>query len=106
MLWNPVQEQYYWPSGATRGDTVADWGAALETYGYRSCRSPDHEEGWEKVAIFSKVHTPTHVARQLPGGRWTSKIGKWEDIEHDFAALEGDRYGKISRILKRPVSDL
>lgn len=28
------------------------------------------------------------MARQLPNGRWTSKLGEVEDIEHDLSDLE------------------
>ena len=51
---------------------------------------------------------PTHVARQLPSGAWTSKLGDWEDIEHQTLASLEERpgaapaYGKVARILKRP----
>lgn len=37
---------------------------------------------------------PSHAARQLPNGRWTSKCGQAEDIEHDLRDLEGRLYGK------------
>lgn len=104
VLWEPVSQQYYWPAGAPRGDTVEGWSAALGTYGFHPCESADHEEGWEKVVIFATGPTATHVARQLPSGSWTSKIGKWEDIEHELHALEGDRYGCVAQILKRPLS--
>ncbi|MCI0637958.1 MAG: hypothetical protein L0Y72_23715 [Gemmataceae bacterium] len=39
---------------------------------------------------------PTHAARQLPTGRWSSKLGPSEDIEHDLHALEGEIYGTIA----------
>jgi len=46
---------------------------------------------------------PTHVARQLPSGRWTSKMGFLEDIEHTVDALRGFYYGAVTQILKRAV---
>jgi hypothetical protein len=61
------------------------------------------ETGLEKVAIFAKGETALHVARQLPSGKWTSKIGRWEDIEHDLLALEGERYGEVAQIMQRGV---
>jgi hypothetical protein len=45
-----------------------------------------HKEGHEKVrsAPLTKWNqVPTHAARQLADGRWTRKMGKCEDIEHD-----------------------
>lgn len=104
VLWDPEQQLYPWPAGAPRGDTVAAWAAALGTFGFASCFSSTHETGFEKVAIFAEDDVARHVARQLPSGRWTSKIGKWEDIEHDLVALEGERYGRVVQVLKRPTA--
>jgi hypothetical protein len=57
----------------------------------------------EKIAIFADATgSPTHAARQLTSGRWTSKLGEAEDIEHELRAIEGDIYGTVVAILKRP----
>ena len=64
-----------------------------------------YEPAIEKVAVYLDVAngTPTHLARQFEGGRWTSKIGSDEDIEHDSPAmLEGAEYGRIALIVARP----
>jgi len=64
------------------------------------------EDGWEKIAIFADEQgEPLHAARQLPSGRWTSKLGADVDIEHDLAALEGDLYGKVACFLKRRLRE-
>jgi hypothetical protein len=48
--------------------------------------------------------SPEHVSRQLESGKWTSKIGRLEDIEHPtLAALEGKEYGKAKVMLKRKL---
>ena len=44
----------------------------------------------------------THMARQLPSGRWTSKLGPSALIEHDLQDLEGGDYGKVGAIFKIP----
>jgi hypothetical protein len=59
------------------------------------------EEGYEKVALFALLGAPKHAARQVPGGRWTSKLGEREDIEHELHALTGQVYGSVARVLKR-----
>ena len=46
---------------------------------------------------------PTHAARQFPGGRWTSKLGPAEDIEHELEELAGPLYGEVVLILRRPA---
>ncbi len=58
--------------------------------------------GFEKVALFvDAAGMPTHAARQVNSGAWTSKLGNSEDIEHELRALEGDIYGTVRLILKR-----
>jgi hypothetical protein len=38
----------------------------------------------------------------LPTGKWTSKLGDWDDIEHDtLEALEAAFYGRVAQIMKR-----
>ena len=52
-----------------------------------------------KVAIYGDAEGYTHTSRQLPDGKWTGKIGKLQDIEHDsLAALTSvaDRMGTAS----------
>jgi hypothetical protein len=46
----------------------------------------------------------THAARQLPSGKWTSKLGKGEDIEHDSPYdVGGGVYGEVMQVMKRAV---
>ncbi|MEK6289370.1 MAG: hypothetical protein AABO57_26965 [Acidobacteriota bacterium] len=92
---------YYWPPGISRDDTLDSWIKVFEIHGYRLCEGTDLELGFEKVAIYVKDNEPQHVARQLPSGSWTSKLGKDEDIEHSPHGLEGNVYGTIEKVLKR-----
>jgi hypothetical protein len=48
---------------------------------------------------------PTHAARQLPNGKWTSKLGRWQDIEYELDGLVGKMYGTVTvnQILKRAI---
>jgi hypothetical protein len=36
---------------------------------------------------------------------WASKMGKCVDMEHCLEALEGEFYGKVVKIMKRPCKD-
>ena len=76
--------------------------------GYESCGDGSLEGGYEKVAIYAKNGEPTHAARQLDDGRWTSKLGKYEDIDHDsLEALRGDgfgEYGQEAVFMARPLA--
>jgi hypothetical protein len=64
----------------------------------------DLELGFEKVALYGLAESYTHAARQLPDGRWTSKLGNEEDIEHDSPeAVAGGLYGELVLFMKRRV---
>jgi hypothetical protein len=103
--WWPVGlEQTHWPEGAPREVTLEAFREAFATLGYFVCESGQPEPGYEKIALFaSDMATPRHAARQLPSGRWTSKLGKLEDIEHELHDLEGALYGAVVLFMKRPL---
>ena len=72
--------------------------------GYTPCDGDVLEVGQVRIALYATTTgTPTHAARQLPDGRWTSKLGRWEDIEHRLPDLEGESYGAVVQIMKRPT---
>jgi hypothetical protein len=98
---NPDLE--YWPPGIPRAVSLAAFEAVFATLGYVVCAAADLEPGIEKITLYANaVGKPTHGARQLTNGRWTSKLGKREDIEHALHDLEGELYGTVVRIMKRP----
>jgi hypothetical protein len=78
--------------------------AAFTSLGYTVCEGEEPESGYEKIALFADGDgRPTHAARQLPNGRWSSKLGKAEDIEHGLRDLEGTLYGEVVFLMKRPL---
>ena len=95
----------YWPEGAPRQETLEAFLVAFSTVGFELCSSEVPEGGVEKVAIYvNALGEPTHMARQLSSGGWTSKLGKSEDIEHQFDSLDGSQvYGSVAYILKRSL---
>lgn len=94
-----------WPAGVPNDESMAAFEAMFSTLGYFPCADAELEREFEKIAIFADADgVPTHAARQLATGRWTSKLGKLEDIEHDLLALTGFEYGTVARIMKRPRS--
>ena len=105
--WWPVGQgpRIYWPAGAPHEETLAAFVAVFQMFGYVAGADETLESGVEKVALFVDADgMPTHAARQLPSGRWASKLGKLEDIEHDLRAMEGDIYGAVALVLKRPTT--
>jgi hypothetical protein len=60
------------------------------------------KEGYERIALYASADgVPTHAARQLRDGRWTSKLGRCEDIEDQLRDLQGENYGAVVHIMKR-----
>lgn len=116
-------EKWWWAvDTATAGNDVFWFDdvpnqAALENFilafrklGYQNCENSDLEDGFEKVAIYVSIKdevyspkgTPTHMARQLSDGTWTSKLGQDVDITHkSLGSIEGKTYGIVKQILKR-----
>ena len=105
--WWPIGQEY-WPQKVDRTLTVAAFVQAFGTVGYVKCKNGNCEEGSEKIAIYvSKAvdgkWVPEHAARQLIDGRWTSKMGLDEDIEHQsLNDVCGPEYGKVVRFMRRP----
>ena len=101
--WSPLpEEDYYWPEGVPREVTVEAFAKAYETLGFSVCEHGDIEPALEKLAIYvASDNRPKHIARQLPNGSWTSKLGMLEDIEHELEGLNGDLYGTVQKFMAR-----
>ena len=100
--WQPDEHGiFYWPPDIPRQYTLEAYVEAFATLGYEVCDNDYLEDGYEKVAIFVEGNSPEHVARQLSSGRWTSKLGMLEDIEHALQGLSGEKYGEVVKVLKR-----
>lgn len=104
--WWPVANirGFYWPPTIPKELALERFIQAFETLGYGTCESDDFVEGVEKIAIYvDSSGEPTHVARQLESGMWTSKLGSEWDIAHGtLAALEDGAYGTVVHIMERP----
>jgi hypothetical protein len=78
---------------------------AFLALGYTDCEMDGSlEVGFLKVALYGSGGAYTHAARQLPSGKWTSKLGKGEDIEHDAPEdVTSGVYGDVMGFMKKPV---
>jgi len=104
--WWPVPDEWdaYWPSQLARNDSLPAFIELFASLGYTPCDEPDYEVGFERIAIFATAEGfSTHAAKQLPSGRWSSKLGKLEDIEHSLPDISGSIYGSVARIMRRPI---
>lgn len=76
----------------------------LQITRFFECPNGDQEVGFQKIAIYGSGFMYTHVARQLPDGKWTSKLGQLEDITHSTPeALAGSDCGDVVQFMKRPM---
>jgi len=100
--WEPgLLETHYWPSEAPQEYTVDAYAKAFGALGYETCEHGCLETGFEKMALFADEEGPTHAARQLPDGRWMSKLGMLEDVEHTLEGLSECGYGRVVSFMKR-----
>ena len=88
-------------AGVPRIERLAVFQAAFETIGYSITADGALEGGYEKVAFFAVGTTPTHAARQLPSGLWSSKLGQLEDISHHLEGVESTKYGSVAFYMRR-----
>lgn len=103
----PDVKEVYWPPNVIRAETVTAFRAVFASLGFVECETAVVEAGIEKIALFADEQgTPLHAARQEPNGRWKSKLGEREDIEHALHDLEGEVYGSAVLLMKRsPAGD-
>lgn len=107
--WPATIGGYRWPKKLPREnpgeETLANFIRAFKRLRYKVLPDKNYslEKGFEKVAIYVKGNqNPTHAARQLDSGIWTSKIGDEEDIEHiSPVVLEGTYYGNVAVVMRR-----
>ena len=101
----------FWFNNIPSQATLENFILAFQKLGYQPCDNAELEKDSEKIAIYistkDEIHspkgTPTHMARQLSSGKWTSKLGQDVDISHrTLNSVEGNLYGIVKQILKHP----
>jgi hypothetical protein len=99
--WPDSMGDFYWPEAAQRVEHLSAFQQAFETLGYGLSGSGDFEESVEKIAIYAKNAVPTHAARQLSSGVWSSKLGPDVDISHNLEGVENAIYGTVAFLMQR-----
>ncbi len=106
--WDPFEPEdpdveYYWPETAPRDYKIDSLIVAYKSDGFICCPDGSIEVGMETIAIYVDGNEYMHAARQLANGKWTSKIGRKEDIERDtLMDLAGPSFGQVAVFMKRP----
>jgi hypothetical protein len=104
--WWPSKGGCYWPQDARADSSLEAFIEAFQTLGYETCEGADPEQDYEKVAIYTYQSQVKHMARQLPNGRWTSKLGQAQDIEHeldDLTSNHSNGYGEVEQFMRRLI---
>jgi hypothetical protein len=109
IAWSAGDAENWWQPGVCWPVVTADddYGIgileqAFVSLGFQDCNDGIFESGFEKVALYGSTLFYTHAARQLPDGKWTSKLGGLEDIEHDTPDdVAGGIYGEVVQFMKR-----
>ncbi len=105
--WDPSQLKgyYRWPPDLPRNLLLETYVALFEKQGFEVCADGVHEDGYLKIGLYASHQGRfKHVTVQLPNGRWSSKLGSWEDISHiNPEVLEGPSYGTVSQYMRRAL---
>lgn len=99
------QPGVYWPMVVSTDDCgIGVLVQAFTVMGFTEVENDDLENGYEKVALYGSSLLYTHAARQLTSGKWTSKLGRAEDIEHDSPEdVAGGIYGEVVQLMRRSL---
>jgi hypothetical protein len=108
VFWWP-REDHVWPIENKYGETIEAIVDLFNCLGYDICNNENFEKDYEKISIYAKCKgtrfTPTHVARQINNGYWSSKLGPEIDIIHQKVEdLSSPVYGKPMVFMKRKQS--
>ena len=109
IAWSAQDVEHWWQPGVHWPVAVPndEYGIgilerAFLSLGFEDCNDGSLESEFEKVALYGNSFFYTHSARQLPSGKWTSKLGRLEDIEHETPDdVAGGVYGEVAQFMKR-----
>lgn len=94
-----------WPQNVPKISTINSFKELFSRIGYKECEDGDLEQDFLKVAIYEKEGNPTHAARQLESGLWTSKLGREWDVSHTIFSMADGEYGNVSVYMKRRITN-
>lgn len=102
-MW-PNSRYYWWPPGVSNKLDLNSFEELFKSIGYENCADDSFENGYLKIAIYTKKNgEPTHAARQLPDGNWTSKLGDSYDVQHTIEGMSNGYYENATSFMRRPI---
>lgn len=94
----------YWPLWANQTNSIESLKEVFAGRGYEQCDDSAAEAGYQKIALYEAQAEMTHVALQMPNGRWRSKLGRGPVIEHHSPeSLSGVNYGNPTAFMRRAL---
>ena len=100
--WWPNKKRSHWSlKTLPNQSTMEAFEAWFSADGWVATSHREVEPGYEKIALYALRGVPTHAARLLENGAWTSKLGSNIDISHEFAELEGPCYGQVVKVYRK-----
>lgn len=105
-IWPDPYGNAAWPNDPDlpRSDTLEVIVKFFQKINFEVTSDRQRHANFHRIAIYCNGNSPTHLARQLPDGKWTSKLGESIDISHTLEALEDGSYGKVKVIMARHSS--
>ena len=104
--WDP---DFHWPADLPCPEGSPDLDSYCELFrrwGFVPCDDGSLEQGFLKIAIYSKAGYFHHVAKQLRIDAWSSKIGDAHDLWHrELSALHDSVYflgAIVTHYMRRP----
>jgi hypothetical protein len=102
--WPDAAGIYYWPNEIPRTEEVQSFISLFETIGYIICDNGELENNFQKIAIYAdNFGKPSHAARQLKSGLWTSKLGQSYDVTHTIYSMSDGHYGNVVIFMEREI---
>jgi hypothetical protein len=82
-------------------DTTAAFEDWFDFDGWEEVQDPAPAPNTTIVALYLLNGSPTHAARYLGHGLWTSKLGHDIDLAHELHELDGPTYGTPARFFRK-----
>ena len=101
FYWPGPSEFFFWPNEIPRNESLETFQLFFNSLVTKSVPTASWKRAFKKSRFLKKNGLPTHAARQLADGFWTSKLDVLEDVKHSLGAISGGFYGEIALFLRK-----
>lgn len=102
---------FWWPDSVPFDEDPNSLVATFQYFGFELCDNDSLEDGFEKVALYSKNDNWKHAARIIGENIYHSKLGECYDIYHrggnvlEKASNPNESYGEPYMFMKRRLQE-